>query len=77
MSLILLAHSPPHLSAAGLTYIQQRQLDSCLQNAVSPATTLFLGQWDVLREKVSPFICFFCAQKPRVSRGQSQIIQLT
>lgn len=73
MPWFLPARSRPHLSAAWLTYIQWRQLHSCLQSAVSP---LFLGQCDGLRETVSPFIYFSCAPKPRVSRGQSQIIQL-
>lgn len=71
MSSFLPARSRLHLSAAWLTYIQWRQLHSCLQSAVAP---LFLGQCDVLREKVSPLISFSCAQKLRVSRGQSQII---
>lgn len=73
MSWFLLAHSPPHLSAAGLTYIQRRQLNLCLQSAVSPSFWVS----GTCREKRSPFICFFCAQKPRVSRGQFQIIQLS
>lgn len=67
MSRFLLAHSPSHLSAAGLTYILAEAARLVFAERSLPPPP-FLGQWDVLREKVSLHLFLLCPKATCVTR---------